>query len=118
MCVCSRASTGERPRPPIAPRMRKHIGTEEGEGRSCALPEVRAGLVFVKPQGSCGNDAGGRWTRRGKTWLLPLMRVVALAASMLCITPTGGMGTGMAKIDAWGGGGSDSESHEDSRPHR
>lgn len=80
-------------------------------GQENILPEVRAGLVLVKPQG-CRN--AGR--SRGRTWLLPLMRLIVLAASMLCLTPTRGMGTGMSIMDAWGGG-SESEGHEDRRPH-
>lgn len=34
--------------------------------------------------------------------MLPLMRFVALAASMLCLTPTRGMGTSLGMMDMWG----------------
>lgn len=74
----------------------------DGEGREI-LPEVRAGLVLVKPKSS--NDARRSRegvNRRGGTWVLPLMRVVVLAALMLFLTPTRGMGVpGMSMMDAW-----------------
>lgn len=79
-------------------------------------PEVRAGLVLVKPKGN-HNAVRSRWvTTRGRTWVLPLMRVVALTVSMLCLTPPGGMGTGLSNLDAWRGG-PDSEPHQDHRSH-
>lgn len=46
--------------------------------------------------------------------MLPVMRVVALAASMLCLTPTRGMGTGLSKLDGWSGG-SESQPNKDHR---
>lgn len=36
--------------------------------------------------------------------MLPILRVLTLAALMLCLTPTGGMVNGMPKMDAWSGG--------------
>lgn len=100
-------------------------GSGSGHGGK-SLPEVRAGLVLVRPKINsnygCLDDevdgAGCRssarcWSRRARlrTWVLPLMRVVALAASMLCLTPTRGMGTGLGMMDMWG------EQLEDRRFH-
>ena len=89
--------------------------SRQGDGES-SPPEVRAGLVLVKPKGN-HNGARSRWvTTRGRTWVLPLMRVVALAVSMLCLSPTGGMGTGLSNnLDAWRGAGLESEVHQDYR---
>lgn len=86
--------------------------TEGGSSRQRRelLPEVQAGLVLVKSK-----DAG-RSRRARRTWVLPILRVLALAASMRCLTPTGGMVTGMSKMDAWSGGSeSEQQQHEDRR---
>lgn len=86
---------------------------EVGGGRQQQepLPEVHAGLVLVRSK-----DAGRtRSAARRRTWLLPVLRVLALAASMLCLTPTGGMVTGMSKVDAWSGG---SESEQQQQQHQ
>lgn len=89
------------------------IAHKDGGGkqqRREALPEVRAGLVLVKSK-----DVG-RSRRPRRTWVLPVLRVLALAASMLCLTPTGGMVTGMSKMDAWSAGSEPEQQHEDRRP--
>lgn len=103
---------------------RPHCGSQSQGEKD--LPEVRAGLVLVRPKSNSylddvDADAAGdrssacRWSRRGRlrTWLLPLMRVFALAASTLCLTPTRGMGTSLTMMDVWGGGGM--EASEDRR---
>ncbi|CAM9414818.1 unnamed protein product, partial [Ectocarpus sp. 13 AM-2016] len=93
--------------------MRTKIAHKDGGGkqqRREALPEVRAGLVLVKSK-----DVG-RSRRPRRTWVLPVLRVLALAASMLCLTPTGGMVTGMSKMDAWSAGSEHEQQHEDRRP--
>lgn len=92
--------------------MRTKIGHKDGGGKQQRrenLPEVRAGLVLVKSK-----DAG-RTRRPRRTWVLPVLRVLALAASMLCLTPTGGMVTGMSKMDAWSAGSEPEQQHEDRR---
>lgn len=89
--------------------------SHEGDGQG-PPPEVRAGFVLVRPKGSHHAGCSPWVTRRGRTWVLPLMRVVALAASMLCLTPTRGMGTGMSMMDAWGAS-SESDVYEDRRSH-
>lgn len=76
-----------------------------------SLPEVRASKVLVKSK-----DAG-RSRRARRTWVLPVLRVLALAASMLCLTPTGGMVTGMSKMDSRGGGSESEQQHEDRWSH-
>ncbi|CAM9187629.1 unnamed protein product [Ectocarpus sp. 12 AP-2014] len=93
--------------------MRTKIAHKDGGGkqqRREALPEVRAGLVLVKSK-----DVG-RSRRPHRTWVLPVLRVLALAASMLCLTPTGGMVTGMSKMDAWSADSEPEQQHEDRRP--
>lgn len=48
--------------------------------------------------------------------MLPVLRMLVLAASMLCLTPTGGMVAGMSKMDAWGAGSASEQQqqqHED-----
>ncbi|CAM9111935.1 unnamed protein product, partial [Scytosiphon promiscuus] len=106
--------------PPQSSLMRtKSIRTKGGGGgqqkqqqqQQQPLPEVRASKVLVKSK-----DAG-RSRRARRTWVLPVLRVLALAASMLCLTPTGGMVTGMSKMDAWDGGPESGPQHEDRWSH-
>lgn len=91
----------------------KDTRREGGDARQRreSLPEVRAGLVLVRSK-----DAGR--TRRGRrTWVLPVLRMLALAASMLCLTPTGGMVTGLSKMDAWSGGSESEQQQQEDRSH-
>lgn len=101
------------------------------------LTEVRAGLVLVQPKinskyGCCldgddDQDAGGGHDSRGtsfrsrrarlRTWVLPLMRVLVLAASMLCLTPTRGMGSSLAMMDMWGAAGEQKHGEDRWAPH-
>lgn len=99
----------------IRPLMR--VKTSRDGDRRSYLTEVHAGLVLVEPKGH-HNARRSRWitSRRGRTWLLPVMRVVALAVSMLCLSPTGGMGTGMSMKDAWSGG-SNPDAHQYHQSH-
>lgn len=92
--------------------MREKLGHNGCNRGSEILPEVRAGLVLVKPKGWQHNASRSRV----RTWVLPLMRLIALAACMLCFTPTRGMGTGISSMDAWIGG-SEEASQEDRRSH-
>lgn len=89
---------------------RKDVGG--GGQQQQPLPEVRASKVLVKSK-----DAGCRSRRARRTWVLPVLRMLALAASMLCLTPTGGMVTGMSKMDAWGGGSENELQREDRWSH-
>lgn len=92
--------------------MHEKVGRYGGNIGGEVLPEVRAGLVLVKPKGWQHNTSRSRV----RTWVLPLMRLIALAACMLCLTPTRGMGTGISSMDAWIGG-SEEASKEDRRSH-
>lgn len=91
-----------------------HVTREGQEGGPGGLPEVRAGLVLVKPKnGSSYDEASGgtrRWARR-RTWVLPVMRAMALALSMLCLAPSKSMGTSLGMMDRWMGG-PESDQHE------
>lgn len=97
-----------------------HVKSKGAGDAQGGLPEVRAGLVLVKPKNASRYDEGGggtrRWACRGKTWVLPLMRAIALAMFMLCLTPTRSMGVTLAMMDGWVGG-PETDQHEYRRPH-
>lgn len=93
----------------------------ESEDGSESLPEVRAGLVFVKPKNvNSYNEAGGetkRWVLRRTTWVMPLLRATALLMSMLCIMPRMSTGTSLVMKDSWPGD-AESDQHDSCRLHR
>ncbi|CAM9811696.1 unnamed protein product, partial [Choristocarpus tenellus] len=68
--------------------------------------ELRAGLVMVSGTSSSRLPLGGVLVRRGRAWLLPLLRLMALAIAgyMICLSPTKGMGMGVEVREAWSAG--------------